>query len=96
MTPSELRGAMEALNINTTEIARWLEVDTRSVRKWRNGERTIPMALKLMLAMLLAYPSLLGIVRAAVAVRDVERKAQGPKKLSCRNASAWVSRDAGI
>jgi hypothetical protein len=87
---------MKALNINTTEIARWLEVDTRSVRKWRNGERTIPMALQLMLAMLLAYPSLLGIVRAAVAVRDVERQSPGPKKLSCRNASAWVSRDAGI
>lgn len=99
MKPDELRAALSALRLTATELGRWHAVDSRSVRRWLDGTRPIPPSLSLLLACLIAYPALLGVIRARVAMDEIMRLPEdqervGPKRLSCRNASAWPSRDA--
>jgi plasmid maintenance system antidote protein VapI len=56
MNATEMRVALEALGISQTELATWLGVGSRSIRRYLDGSRDVPPALALLLAYLLHRP----------------------------------------
>ena len=43
MTPSDFRAALDRLGLTLVGAARVVGVDDRTVRRWANGERAVPM-----------------------------------------------------
>lgn len=98
MKPHEFKAALVRLNLTTQEIARWLGVDDRSVRRYIAGTRPVPQPLALLLVCLLVQPPLLGIVRGKVALDEAQRMPEddlppGDRRSHECKRETWASRE---
>lgn len=88
MKYAETRTALATLGVTVTEIARWLKIDPRSVRRYLDGSRPMPASLDLLLTCLLAYPALIPVLRARVAWCELQ------KQPAIHNHADWLTREA--
>lgn len=64
MTPTQLRAALERLELSQMECSRLLRVDGRTVRKWIAGDSEIPTSVTMLLNLL---------VKGKVTANDLQR-----------------------
>jgi hypothetical protein len=55
MTPAQFHRALDALGLTRLSAAEWLDVDEKTIRRWRDGEVTIPKAIELLLRYACTY-----------------------------------------
>lgn len=63
MTSDEFREAIDKLSLSQSDVARLLNIDGRTVRRYAGGDAPVIGPVELMLRLLVARPALLRVVR---------------------------------
>lgn len=65
MTAPELRAALAVLELTQGGLARLVDVNPRTVRRWVAGDLPVPRAEAILLALMLAFPEFRAAVMAS-------------------------------